>query len=94
MNIYRKLLSEVEADCFLVSHPVNVRYLTGFKGTLGYLLISKKGNFFLTDSRYFEYAAEVVKNARVCLLNNGLARELKSIIGKILHPIENFPLTF
>jgi len=83
MDKYKDLLSKVEADCFLVSHQVNVRYLTGFKGTLGYLLVSKKGNYFLTDSRYFEYATSLIKDAKICLLKDGLVSELKSIFRKI-----------
>lgn len=83
MDKYKTLLSFINADCFLVSHPVNIRYLTGFSGTLGYFLITKKGNYFITDSRYYEYASETVTCAQVCLLQNGLVTELKSILKKV-----------
>ena len=37
---------------FLVSNLTNVRYLTGFSGSAGYVIVSRKESLFLTDSRY------------------------------------------
>lgn len=37
----------------IVSNPVNIRYLTGLTAE-GVLLITPKGNVFITDSRYLE----------------------------------------
>ena len=37
----------------IISNPVNIRYLTGIKAE-GVLLITRKENFFITDSRYLE----------------------------------------
>ena len=39
-------------DALLVSHPPNIRYLTGFSGSAGLLLVSGAGALFLTDFRY------------------------------------------
>ena len=39
-------------DCFFISNPANVRYLTGFNGSLGYVAATKKSAFFITDPRY------------------------------------------
>lgn len=37
----------------IISNPVNIRYLTGIRAE-GVLLITRKENFFITDSRYLE----------------------------------------
>ena len=43
-------------DALLVSSWPNVSYISGFKGTESWVLVSPKGNFFITDSRYSEQA--------------------------------------
>lgn len=45
-------------DALLVSNPVNVAYLTGFSGTLGYALVTAKRAYLLTDFRYLRQARE------------------------------------
>jgi Xaa-Pro aminopeptidase len=53
-------VAELELDLLLVSHLVNVRYLTGFTGTNGAFLIGPGHRVFLTDFRYVERAKEEV----------------------------------
>ena len=48
----------LNADAFLVSSLVNVRYLSGFTGSNGLLLISGDNDFLFTDSRYIEQGRE------------------------------------
>jgi len=43
----------------------NLRYLTGFTGTSGYLVVDRDGATFLTDSRYVEQAQAEVQECRV-----------------------------
>jgi Xaa-Pro aminopeptidase len=47
-----RLLADTNADALLVWNMTNVRYLSGFTGTEGALLIGREYLFFLTDSRY------------------------------------------
>ena len=49
--LLRRLAGE-GLDALLVSHPPNIRYLTGFSGSAGLLLVSGAGALFLTDFRY------------------------------------------
>ncbi len=44
-------------DALLVTQPENVRYLTGFTGSLGRLLVSRQGSYLIVDVRYREQAA-------------------------------------
>jgi len=45
-------------EALLVSTPVNVAYLTGFSGTLGYVFVTAKSAYLLTDFRYLGVARE------------------------------------
>ncbi|MDA8325568.1 MAG: aminopeptidase P family N-terminal domain-containing protein, partial [Nitrospiraceae bacterium] len=40
------------ADALLVSNLANVRYLTGFNGSEGHIIVTGKDALFITDSRY------------------------------------------
>ena len=52
----REALGENEIDAMLVSSPENRRYLSGFTGSAGYLLISEAAQVLVTDFRYTEQA--------------------------------------
>jgi Xaa-Pro aminopeptidase len=52
-------LRELIEDPFLVTAPVNVRYLTGFDSTNAALLVEPGGARLFTDFRYAERAREV-----------------------------------
>ena len=41
---------EISADAVLVSNGYNMRYLSGFRGTDGYLLLTPERKVLLTDS--------------------------------------------
>ena len=52
--------TEVGIDGILVTRLVNVRYLTGFTGSNGQLLLTSAGAVFFTDSRYDEQSSREV----------------------------------
>jgi Xaa-Pro aminopeptidase len=54
----RSLIREQEIDAMLISDPYNRRYLSGFIGTAGYLLVTESDAVLATDSRYTEQAEE------------------------------------
>ena len=63
LNRARATLSMIQADGLLVWKPANVRYLSGFTGSEGRLLITADQALFITDSRYTEQAGiQVVPN--------------------------------
>jgi Xaa-Pro aminopeptidase len=51
-------LAEAEIDALVVSKLANVRYLTGFTGSAGVLLVTRDGARFVTDGRYTQRAHE------------------------------------
>lgn len=51
---FREKLDAAAFDAFLVTSSHNRRYLSGFKGSSGALLITPTQHFLITDSRYYE----------------------------------------
>ncbi len=63
----REHLASSRFDALLISHLPNIRYLCGFTGSAGYLLVEDSGSVFFTDVRYDTQAREEVKGARVVI---------------------------
>jgi Xaa-Pro aminopeptidase len=53
-------LPELKIDALLVSSPANVRYLSGYTGSNGILLLAKSDAHFFTDPRYALDAARQI----------------------------------
>jgi len=53
-------LPELKIDALLLSSPANVRYLTGYAGSNGILLLTKAESHFFTDPRYALEAAQQI----------------------------------
>ncbi len=65
-----KEISRRRWDAMLVTHPANLRYLCGFTGSAGALLLFTAGTrrpAFFTDGRYTEQARQEVQRARVTI---------------------------
>ena len=66
----RSLMAGHDLDALIIAAPedlshTNLRYLTGFTGTSGYLVVDREGAAFLTDSRYVEQAWSQVQECLV-----------------------------
>jgi Xaa-Pro aminopeptidase len=59
-----------DMPAMLMTSPENVRYLCGFTGTEGTLLITRTGGCFLTDGRYTTQAGEQVGQFAVVAFKN------------------------
>jgi Xaa-Pro aminopeptidase len=58
-------LDDSGCDALLVTHMVNVRYLTGFTGSAAIVLLTADGMLFVTDGRYGDQAVEQLTAAGV-----------------------------
>src|SRR5205814_3225515 len=56
-RLARRLAAE-GLDALLVSHPVNVTYLTGFSGEASYLIVGRKRTLMVSDGRFTTQLAE------------------------------------
>jgi Xaa-Pro aminopeptidase len=63
------LLAPSHLDALLLTHLPNVRYLCGFSGSAGALIVTEERCVFLTDGRYTEQARDEVKGAKVKVLS-------------------------
>ena len=61
----RSALAELGGDSLLVTRLVNLRYLTGFSGSAGMLVVLPDDLLFVTDGRYRDQAAEQLRAAGV-----------------------------
>src|SRR5439155_16862846 len=51
-------LAPTGLDALLVSHPVNVTYLTGISGEVSYLIVGRKRTLMVSDGRFTTQLAE------------------------------------
>src|SRR5271166_220322 len=68
----REHLATTRFDGLLISHLPNLRYLCGFTGSAGLLLVEESGSVFVTDVRYDTQAHEEVKAAKVVIARKSL----------------------
>src|SRR5579871_2249467 len=72
----REHVATTRFDGLLVSHLPNIRYLCGFTGSAGLLLVEEAGSVFFTDVRYDTQAHEEVKGAKVVIARKSLLEAL------------------
>lgn len=60
-------LEAAGVDALLVTNLTNVRYLTGFSGTNGQVLVTASSALFLTDPRYEARARSLVEAAEIAI---------------------------
>jgi Xaa-Pro aminopeptidase len=65
INDFRKQLKAENLDGMIVTHLDHVRYLCGFTGSSGMLIVKRQGADFFTDSRYTVQASKQVKGAKI-----------------------------
>ncbi len=78
----REQLGVRRLDGLLISHLPNIRYLCGFTGSAGLLLVEAAGCRFFTDSRYDTQAREEVVGARVLVSQANIAGAMAERIGR------------
>jgi len=78
----QKKLIQKNIDALFVSNLSNVFYLTGFRGTNAYLLVTKKSILFYTDFRYKEEAEAVVKHAKIVIYSDSFLSLLFVVFQK------------
>ena len=77
----REHLATTQFDALLVSHLPNIRYLCGFTGSSGFLLVAEAGSVFFTDVRYDTQAHEEVKAAKVVIARKAVLPSLGEWLG-------------
>jgi len=73
------ILARENLDLLLITFLPHVRYLSGYTGTNGMILLSYESSIFLTDFRYKEQVKEQVKNMEVMIAQRDLFSSLPDI---------------
>jgi Xaa-Pro aminopeptidase len=79
---FAKTLIDEHLSGFVVTHPPNLRYLCGYTGSNGLLLLLGGHPVFFTDGRYTKQAREEVRGARVVIAKGALLEAAAEIIGE------------
>ncbi|HEV3200856.1 MAG TPA: Xaa-Pro peptidase family protein, partial [Bryobacteraceae bacterium] len=72
----RGQLASCRLDAVLITHLPNIRYLCGFTGSAGLLLVGESGSVFFTDVRYATQSREEVEGAGVVIARKALVTAL------------------
>jgi len=84
----QRRLEKLRLDQLLVTHMPNVRYLCGFTGSSGALLVGERGATLFTDGRYTVQAKQEATHARLRIARgNAAAAALASIKGPRKHAV-------
>ncbi len=78
----REHLATTRFDALLISHLPNIRYLCGFTGSAGLLLVEEAGSVFFTDVRYDTQAHDEVKGAKVVIARKAVLACLGEFLGE------------
>ncbi|MBI4686758.1 MAG: aminopeptidase P family protein [Nitrospirae bacterium] len=77
--ILRKRLPKLKVDGLLITDLNNLRYITGFTGSSGFLIITKGAPVFVTDSRYEEQSKHEVKGFNILIEKEERIKVIKNI---------------
>ena len=78
-----------DLEAIYITNLTNIRYLTGFTGSAGSLLILPEKQIFITDGRYIEQSKNQVKESEIIITNENhlltikKSNVLKGIVGDI-----------
>lgn len=76
----QKLITQKDLDAFLFSSQANVFYLSGFRSTHAYVILTPNSKHLLTDGRYYERAKEELKGWDVVLIEGRALRFIKRFL--------------
>jgi len=86
MNNYNKRilsvkekLNENNLNGIYINNLTNVRYLTGFTGSAGSVLILEEEQYFFSDTRYDEQSKEQIKNCQIHMIKTGYEQTIKEL---------------
>ncbi|MEO0233351.1 MAG: aminopeptidase P family N-terminal domain-containing protein, partial [candidate division WOR-3 bacterium] len=73
----REKMDELKIDAYFIYYLPNVSYLTGFRGSSGFVIVTHNKSYFITDSRYEEESKKEIEEEFEILIHKGLTQTLK-----------------
>ncbi|MCR6110489.1 aminopeptidase P family protein [Bacillus sp. A301a_S52] len=83
LNGLRQQFKEHGIDGMLITNPYNRRYLTGFTGTAGVVIVSDEKAKLITDFRYIEQAQEETVGFEIIQHNRTLHEEVANQVKEM-----------
>lgn len=78
-----EIIKNSELDGVFIYSNENRRYLSGFKGSTGYLVANKEKAVFITDFRYVEQAKEQCKDCEIVKHESSLYDTVKQVTSDL-----------
>ncbi|NOY64714.1 MAG: aminopeptidase P family protein [Nitrospirae bacterium] len=78
----KREITKRRIGAFLITNLKNIRYLAGFSGSSGALLITSREAFFITDFRYREQSEREVKGCQIVITRHSPFRTIREILKK------------
>ncbi|OFV98982.1 MAG: hypothetical protein A3F68_13375 [Acidobacteria bacterium RIFCSPLOWO2_12_FULL_54_10] len=85
-----QLMEKEKLGTMLVSNIHNIRYLTGFTGSAGLLMMKKNASVFFTDSRYDLQAHQEIMEAEVVIAKGELLAAAAKRLTRSKTPLVGF----
>jgi Xaa-Pro aminopeptidase len=79
----RNKLVEKELDAIFITQSDNRRYLSGFHGTAGYLIITEQQAILATDFRYTEQAKDEAPDFKILRITGGVSDWLPALANDL-----------
>ncbi|RMH80028.1 MAG: aminopeptidase P family protein [Acidobacteria bacterium] len=79
----KEILKERGIDAFLFSSQANVFYLSGFRSSHAYVIVTQSSHHLLTDGRYFEKAKADLPGWDVSLIKGNTLKAIKGFIKRL-----------
>jgi len=83
LNKLRQTLAEQSLDAILISQPENRRYLSGFTGSAGWLLISAERAVLATDFRYYEQVGREAPGFELARITDEFQKLLPALLADL-----------
>lgn len=82
VELLRQSLSQKQLQGIIIESPANRRYVSGFDGSAGTILITEDNCYLLTDFRYQTQAAQQAPDYEVIIYSSHPYDELKTLLTK------------
>jgi Xaa-Pro aminopeptidase len=79
----RQVLGEREIDGIFISQPENRRYLSGFDGSSGFLLVTPQDKILATDSRYTVQAKNQATDYEIFPVTSDISHWFPGLVAEI-----------
>ena len=79
----REGFADKEIDAIFISQPENRRYLSGFDGSSGYLLITEQDAVLAADFRYIEQARRQAPGYEIFQIKRAITDWFPQLIGRV-----------